>query len=119
MTAFWPASLPQYVLQDGWSETPLMPRASFETDVGSPIERPRGTYRMSEMPCVMQMTAAQLDLFEDFVQNDLGRGSLAYYGFHPRKQTQALLKITGDKPYSITSIGAHFEVSFTLRALGQ
>lgn len=118
MTAIWPSSLPQYVLRDGWTETPLMPRASFDTDVGSPIERPRGTYQMSEMPCVMMMTAPQLDLFEDFVQNDLGRGNLPYYGFHPRKQTQALLKIIGDKPYSLRSIGLQFEVSFTLRALG-
>ena len=42
------------------------------------------TYRMSEMQCVMQVTSAQLDLWEDFVQNDLGCGPLPYYGVHPR-----------------------------------
>lgn len=128
MTPRWPATLPDFILVDGYSERPVMSRASFQSDVGPPIERPRGSYRMRECQCQTFMTAQQLALFEDWVFDDLGQGALPFLGSHPRTGEQVTLKLQADQSgqvYNLSPRGSFtngqrdFTVSFTLLVLGR
>ncbi len=125
MTAVWPVSLPTVWLSDGYGERPVMPRASFQADVGPPIERPKGTYRMHEIRCSMLMTPDQFDDFEAFVFDDLAQGSLPFDGPHPRLGGTSRMKIKADDaPYSMEVFrtfdlnGQNCLVSMTLLVLG-
>lgn len=96
----WPSSLPQDVLRDGYGETAQAPKYSVQTDNSQPIERPKTTLRAVKITCAMDMTDAQLALFENFVFSDLGQGAEEFYMLHPRLRRQVRCKITGDEPYS-------------------
>jgi hypothetical protein len=118
MTVFWPGSLPQVPLVDGNSETALRPKASFDTEIGPPIVRRRGTVKISKMPVQMAMTKQQAQTFEAFVDDEIGGGSLPFYFQHPRKERQITAWIEGDEPYQFEWISFDFiRVSFTLRVI--
>lgn len=115
----WPATLPQDVLRRGYSETPRMVKATFESDTGPPIERPKGTIKLTKIPVSMIMTSTQLSTFEDFVFDDLAQGSLSFTFPHPRLGQNCTAKITGDEPYQVAEIGADvWTVSFELLVIG-
>ena len=127
MTARWPGTLPDFILVDGYGERPLMPRASFPTDVGPPIERPRGTYRMRECACQTILNAKQIETFEEWVIRDLGQGVVPFIGNHPRTGKQVTMKFRADENgqvYSLAPRGSFtagerdYTVSFTLLVLG-
>lgn len=111
----WPSSLPEYVQRAGYSESPAMPKASFAADAGPPLERPKGTMRMTTLSCSMRMTAQQLETFEQFVYRDLARGTLPVQMPHPRTREQVKARFTGDKPYRIAPTGGNtWIVSFDI-----
>lgn len=119
MTAVWPASLPEYVLREGFNEQPLMKRATFESDTGPPIERPKGTVRLARLAVTMWMNTEQLATFEDFVFTDLRQATLSFFILHPRRREQVKVKIDGEPPYQIAE-GGHerWDVSFSLLVIG-
>lgn len=114
---FWPDSLPKTVLFDGYGETPLMPRVSFPPDVGFSIDRPRGTFRSSSIKCTAMMSGDQVEMFRNFVFDDLGQGTMLFMIEHPRRQRQVIAKMIGDPLYSIDPFGPEdWLVSFTIQA---
>jgi hypothetical protein len=118
MTATYPGTLPEFVVASGYNEQPQMPKASFTADVGPPIERPKGTFKMREIASSAIMIDAELAIFEAFVWDDLAQGSLPFMGNHPRLGTTVKLKLKGDQPYSIARYGVDWQVSATLLVLG-
>lgn len=119
MTASWPSTLPDAPLFDGYSEQPRMARATFESDVGPPIQRPRGTIRLNEIGCAMVMTSEQLGTFEDFVFADLGQATLPFLIDHPRLEDEVKVRLIGEPPYSTDLLApGYWRVSFTMLVIG-
>lgn len=115
----WPTSLPDYVLPDNYGEQPRWSKASFPSDVGPSIDRPRGTLRMSEVSCSTVMSLAQVETFETFVFEDIAQATLPFLITHPRRDIQVTAKIVGDPPYRLAEIGPdNWSVSFQLLVIG-
>lgn len=111
----WPASLPQHANRSGYSETPRMAKASFATDSGMPIERPKGTLRLYLISCAMRMSGQQLETFTLFVERDLARGTLEFLMPHPRTREQVTAKLSGDSAWRASATGGdHWQVSLEL-----
>lgn len=115
MSAFWPTSLPQKPLVNGDEELVIRPKSSFQPDAGPPIQRRKGTVKLSRLAINMRMTEAQTAQFEAFVDDDLGGGALPFLFNHPRTGQQVLAWFDRDDAYRIArfSIG-HRLVAFTL-----
>lgn len=119
MTAIWPSSLPEYVLFDGYGEQPRMANAAFESDVGPPIERPRGTVALTDISMTMVMSDEQLETFEDFVFTDLAQATADFMVTHPRRRVQVRVRIKGRPPYQIAEYSPGFwRVSFQYTVIG-
>lgn len=115
----WPASLPDYVLPENYDERPRWSKASFPSDVGPNIERPRGTLRMSEVVCSTVMSGEQVETFESFVFGDIAQATLPFLIMHPRRRRQVTAKIVGDPPYRLAELGPdNWGVSFNLLVIG-
>lgn len=115
MTALWPNSLPQSPLVDGYSEIIKRPKVSFSPDVGPPIQRRKGTVKLSSISINMVMTSAQVEQFEAFHDDTLSGGALPFLFSHPRTENQITAWIPGDEPFQVNSISpSHWTVSFVL-----
>ena len=107
-------------------ERPVYPRNSYQTDVGPPIERRKGTYRMREIEAEAYLTPMQVDILEQFVWNELKGGVLPFLISHPRTgaPVTAKLKDNDGSPYTLSRNGARgggglkIVASMTLTVLG-
>ena len=114
---FWPSALPLLVDGGGDGEQPVLQNASFQSEVGLPIERPTTTLRMIDVTSVWDMNADQVAIFEDFVFDDLGKGSLDFFWRRPRTGEIVTARLTGDPKYSIAPISSiWWRVSATITA---
>lgn len=115
----WPDSLPRYPLRAGYGERSAMRVVTFEADSGPPIERPRSTLRLSSVTFGFVMTSDQVRIFEDWVADDLGSGTLPFLMEHPRRQEQVKMRMTGDPRYEIEPSGAlEWTVTFSAMVIG-
>lgn len=115
----WPTTLPGHVRREGYEEAPAMRFASFASDAGPPIERPKGTMRMTDTAFPFIMTAAQVEIFEDFVADDLAHGTLPFLIEHPRRGVQVSVRMTGEPRYTIRVFAAlEWLVFFRARVIG-
>jgi hypothetical protein len=103
-TAVWPVSLPCRPLR-GFDETPRVAKATFESDTGPPIERPKGTIRMADANVVFRMTTAQMAVLEDFVRTTLQQATLPFTFRHPRRDVDVKVRLPGDNPYQCSEAG--------------
>ena len=101
----WPASLPQKVLVDGYSEEPQSQVIRTEMDAGPKKTRRRFTAATRSIPVSMNLDLTQLDTFETFFDSDLQGGSLVFDMPHPRTGATVVMQIVGDPPYRLTPIG--------------
>lgn len=93
--------------------------ASFASDAGPPIERPKGTLRMADTAFPFIMTAAQVAIFEEFVADDLAHGTLPFLIEHPRRRCQVTVRMTGEPRYTIRVFASlEWLVSFRARVIG-
>ncbi len=111
----WPVSLPQIVLLDSYGETAQMPKYSVPTDNSMPIERPKTTLRANKLQVNIDMTASQVQTFENWVYNTIGQGSLQFTWPHPRLGVPVRATMVGDEPYSLQKMSpTYWKVSMTL-----
>lgn len=119
MTAIWPSSLPEFVLSDGYGEQPRMPNVEFPTDTGAPIERPKGTVKLTDITASMIMSDEQFATFEDFVFTDIAQATADFMVTHPRRRVQVRVRIKGRPPYQIAEYCPGFwRVSFQYTVIG-
>jgi hypothetical protein len=112
---YWPSSLPDYVLTDGYGEQPVAQKASFQSEVGPPIERARGTMRIIRLDATWLMSAEQVTQFENFVIDTLSQGTADFFWTRPRTGEVKTAHIVSDSLYSVTPVsGLWFHVSTTL-----
>ena len=96
-----------------------MPKASFQPAVGPPIDRPRGTMRLSKMTVAAIMTDDQVSLFEDFVFTELGQATQPFNVTHPRTGEMIKVRMLGDQPYQIAQHApGWWRVTFEMMVLG-
>lgn len=98
MTAAWPATLPQFVQEQGFDETLPNQRLESSVDSGPPKARRRFTKNYRAIQCEIWCDADQADDFEDFYETDLAGGVLPFTWVNPVTQTAATFRFRGSPP---------------------
>jgi hypothetical protein len=96
--AVWPATLPNYVLIDGYSEKLPAQKIESPMEAGRPKVRRRFSTNWRQFTVFIKMTADQGIIFESFYQNTLQGGSLPFDWVHPRKRTAATFRFRMPDP---------------------
>lgn len=94
----WPASLPQFVQEQGYDES--LPDQTVESpmDSGPPKSRRRFTTAFRPLRVTIWCTAEQAEDFEEFYMDDCAAGSLSFTWVHPRTQQAATFRFRKPAP---------------------
>jgi hypothetical protein len=117
MPAIYPSALPQFVLQDGYSEKLNNQTVESQMDTGAVKVRRRFTKQIKQFTVVQQLDQSQLATFEDFWQNTLKGGSLTFDWVHPLTRTTATFRFRNPAPAYTNVGGAYTRVAFTLETV--
>lgn len=79
----WPVGLPQTPEFGSFSEQKQRNATSFTPEVGPPKMRKRATASGSQVTAKFRMTDAQVVTFNDFFENTLDDGTIAFDWAHP------------------------------------
>lgn len=96
----WPSGLPDYVLQDGYSEQPPDLRVRTQMDVGTPKMRRRATAAPTPIDCRIELTESELETLETFYDTTLVAGTLRFDWVHPRTQDNAEIRFRERPTYT-------------------
>ncbi len=114
----FPTTLPQYVLESGYSETLEPQTVESQMDTGPAKVRRRFTKSIQKFSVQMLLTPAQTDTFLAFWQTTCLGGSIPFDWVHPRTRTALTMRFRNPPPtISTTGGGTANAVSFTLEAL--
>lgn len=103
--AYWPPTMPQLPLSQGFNGGPVDSRASFETEIGPPIDRPRTTAVVRTYDARFgNLRQTQLIALDAFCATTLAQGSRAFAWRDPIFGDIALWKVmkNGSLLYSVT-----------------
>lgn len=113
----WPNTLPQYVLESGYSEQIQDQTIESQMETGPAKIRRRFTKSLRQYQMSLYMTAAQAVTFESFWQSTVNGGSLPFDWVHPRTRAAATFRFRNPAP-QITSVGGvNAIVSFNLEMI--
>ena len=115
MTITWPSELPQHLLRDGFSKKSPDNLIASEVSIGPAKVRRRTTAAVTPISGSLIMTDAQLDQFEDFVENDIAQRSKAFNFPDPRSGSPMLVRMTS--AYMVEFLGQDWKVSISLEVL--
>jgi hypothetical protein len=118
MPAIYPSSLPEFVLQDGYSEK--LNSQTIETQMetgGSPKIRRRFTRKVKTFQVTILLDAAQLATFESFWESTLSGGSLPFEWVHPLTRLATTFRFRNPPPGYTNQAGVYTRVSFTLETV--
>lgn len=113
----WPATLPQHVLEQGYSEK--LEDQTIETQVDAGIAKIRRRYTSANQlfQVTIQMTNAQAQTFETFYRDTLQGGVLSFDWVHPRYRTAASFRFRRPPP-QYQSVGSEYvQASMVLEKL--
>jgi hypothetical protein len=115
--ATWPASLPQFVLTEGFEESPPDVLLRTEMDAGPAKVRRRFTAGVRPLKAVIVCSSAQVTTLETFFAAALASGALPFDWVHPR--TQAATSFRFVRPPSIAPErgGKYWRVGLDLEVL--
>ena len=113
MATEWPGSLPDYLLQDGFSKTYADNTIITEMSVGPPKTRRRSTAGITPIRGRQVHTAAQLAIFTTFYETTLSFGATAFNWIDPITQATASFKFASPPMVTPTG-GADFYVDLDL-----
>ena len=114
----WPTSLPQYVLEEGFSERIQDQNIETPMDVGLAKVRRRFTKTLRTLSCTLQLTAAQRTDFETFWGVTCAGGSLPFTWKNPITQATVSMRFRSPAPaYTSLGGGAASRVSFTVEII--
>ena len=85
MAVVWPASLPQYLMEQGYQEKFRDNRILTPMDVGPPKVRRRGTSAMAPISGQEKLTATQLETLRTYFETTLNDGTDEVEWTHPTK----------------------------------
>ncbi|MGE0699043.1 MAG: hypothetical protein AB7O57_08100 [Hyphomicrobiaceae bacterium] len=115
--AVWPSTLPEYVIEQGYQETPVPGTVEHEMETGHTQIRPRFTARVVRIQCQIEMDMEQLDTFETFFESTLARGSLPFEWVHPLKRTPMNFIFKKPHPTYAAFGGEYVRVSMSLESV--
>lgn len=87
MAQTWPATLPDIVTYDEYSESPPDNALRTSMDVGPPKSRRRTTANVRPLSVMMILTTAQVETLDVFYDDTLASGTLTFNFDHPRTET--------------------------------
>lgn len=114
MTAVWPATLPQHLNTEGFSEALADNKLESQTDFGPGKSRRRFTTNWRMISGTLRCTDDQVDAFEDFYQDTLGGGVDAFLWRDPLSQNLSLMKFRGAPPRTQYRSADEFLIQVTL-----
>ncbi len=97
--ATWPASLPQYVLVEGYSEAPPQNTIRTSMDVGPPKMRRRSTAAVRPITGNQHMNKTQVAALDTFYVTTLNSGVDQFDWVHPRTQSAVDFRFTAPPQY--------------------
>lgn len=113
----WPTTLPQYVLEGGYSERVQNQITETEMETGPAKIRRRFTKSLRRFEMQMMMTQAQAVAFETFWQTTCKGGSIPFDWKSPRSQAAATFRFRNPAPaFSVTG-GTTVVVQFAVEQL--
>lgn len=110
----WPSSLPQIANLPGYSEQPPGNLARSTVEGAPALARRRASDNIRIFSQPMVMTAAQLQTFDDFLQNDLAGGKLSFDWVNSRTGLSARLRLTERPAYEPITGDQAWRVSLSL-----
>lgn len=114
----WPTSLPQHVLEQGYTERMQDNRIESAMDSGPAKARRRFTTQLRSFSVTVQMTPEQADIFEVFYETTLLSGSVSFDWVHPRTRTSVTLRFKKPAPViTVAGAGEIVRASFVLETL--
>jgi hypothetical protein len=115
--AAWPNTIPQTLNMDGYGEAARDTNIRSAMDAGPAKVRRRASCAVRPVTGKMVMTAAELDDFREFYEEDILDGSLRFDWVDPLDGTTAVeMRFTA--PYTIAAFGPDaFEVGMSLEIL--
>lgn len=113
----WPATLPALPLREGYKET--LPKLTIRSsmDVGPAKVRRRGGANVRKHEVSMDMTGAQVEIFDVFFLEECAGGALPYNYLKPRTGVQAQFRFDEAPPEIVNIGGDNWNVSFKLEEL--
>lgn len=114
MPAIWPSSLPQYVLQEGYSEKLNNQTIESQVDSGPVKVRRRYTKQIRTFEVSILLTQSQFADFETFWQTTLAGGSLTFDWVHPLTRATLTFRFRNPAPSYVNVAGQYVRASFKL-----
>ena len=114
--ATWPASLPEYVLEQGYSET--APDQSIESnmDAGPAKQRRRFTTNFRPIKATIRCEDTQVATFETFYYTTLEGGTLPFAWVHPRTRVACTMRFRKPAP-TYRPVGEAVDISFAVEII--
>lgn len=98
MAIVWPTSLPEFVLNDGFSEQPPTTGTATKMDSGPKKRRRRFTAGERPLKVKLALTEDQVEILDSFFVDDLAGGALTFDWVHPRTGATVEMVFTDCKP---------------------
>lgn len=89
----WPEELPQFVLMDGYRESPADIVRRTPMEIGPAKQRRIFTSGTKKLPVKLWMSFSQVATFKNFYNNTLLGGSIPFQWIHPRTQDITTFKM--------------------------
>lgn len=119
MTASWPASLPQFVQQQGYQESLPDQTIESEVDSGPAKTRRRFTKNLRPIQASIWVDMTQKATFEFFHNTTLDGGTAPFLWVNPLTQAMALFRFRRPPP-AIAALGPdHAQIAMNLYQLTQ
>lgn len=112
----WPATLPDTLLQRGYSEQRQSAVVRSDNDAGPAKVRRRFTSAVRTISGTLTLPAALVETLDNFHVTDCDEGALAFDWTHPRTGVAATLRFTAPPIYSPLS-GQYYSVALALEVL--
>jgi len=117
MVDAWPATLPQKVLADGFSQTLGDGRIRVQPDAGPALVRRRSTAMPVAMPCSIDVDDDQWDDLLEFGETTLLSWSLPFTFPDPGGGSDLLVRFADNLPSRTERVPGVWRVSFALEVL--
>jgi len=111
-----PAPFPQFVLAEGYGESPKRLGIRTVVDQGPAKQRRRVTNNVAPMRYTLRLrTSADVDTFKSFWEVDLAGGSLRFDWIHPRTKAAVTMRFVNTQDVQIGAINRGMQYSVPLQ----
>ena len=110
----WPGTLPSFVAQGGFSESPPDQSIETPTSAGPGKSRRNQTGTQRPIKAVLECSLAQVAIFDDFWLTTLAGGTLQFTWVNPRTQVSATLRFRKPVPTYTCVGGTSYQIEMNL-----